>query len=61
MEIVAVKKFVLDPKKLEGAPDLFRIPEDEYKYFVSERLAKAFQEHGFTNVFLTEVEVMEAS
>jgi hypothetical protein len=58
-EIVGVKKFVFNPKKLENAPDLFRVPEDPTEYFISERLVKKFQEKKFTNLFLTEIEVSE--
>lgn len=39
-EVVDVDVFVLDPKKLDGAPDLFRIQEDPRTYVISERLAK---------------------
>ena len=58
-KVVAVRKFVLDPKRLENAPDIFRVPEDREKYFISERIAKAWQEHNFTNVFLVEVSQRE--
>jgi hypothetical protein len=56
-DVVAVHKYVFDPKKLEGAPDLFRIPEDLTQYFISGRLAKVLQDHKFTNIFLFEVGV----
>ena len=58
-EVVSIRKFVFDPKKLKDAPDLFRVPEDPTEYFISERLAKAFKEKGFTNIFLTEIEQKE--
>jgi hypothetical protein len=60
-KIVAVRKFVLDTNRLENAPDLFRVPEDREKYFISARLAKAFQERQFTNVILTEVDQAEGA
>ena len=56
-EIVKVKKFVLDPDKAMNAPALFRVPENPRAYFAKENLVKAFQDHQFTNVFLTEVEI----
>lgn len=55
-KIVAIRKFVLDPGRLENAPNIFRVPEDREKYFISEHIAKTWQEHNFSNVFLTEVE-----
>lgn len=55
-KVVAVRKFVLDPKRLENASNMFRVPEDRAKYFISERIAKAWQERKFTNIFLTEVD-----
>jgi len=55
-KIVAVRKFVLNTNRLESAPDLFRVPEDPKKYFISARLGKAFQDRKFTNVFLIEVD-----
>lgn len=58
-EIVSVRKFVFDPKKLKDVPDLFRVPEDPTEYFISERLAKAFKEKGFTNIFLSEIDQVE--
>lgn len=61
MAVVAVRKFVLDSNKLVNAPDLFRVPEDLEQYFISERLAKAFQEHNFTNIFLLEIDQREGS
>ncbi len=55
-EVIAVDKFVLDPRKLSMEPDVFRVPEDLTRYFISARLGKAFQERGFTNIFLIEVD-----
>jgi len=48
---------VLDKQKLAHPPDLFRIREDPTVYVISERLADAFAEKGFTNIVLTELEV----
>jgi hypothetical protein len=58
-KIVAVRKFVLNPANLANAPDLFRVAEDREKYFISERIAKVWQEHNFSNIFLTEVDQRE--
>lgn len=55
--VVGVDKFVLDPRKLEGVAPLFRIKEDPRQYAVTEPLGRAFAEHEFTNLFLTEIEV----
>jgi hypothetical protein len=55
-KIVSVRKYVLDSAKLANAGDLFRVPESLSRYFISERLAKAFQEQAFTNVFLFDVD-----
>jgi|SRR5579871_259369 len=59
-KVVAVRKFVLEPKRLESAPHLFRVPEDREKYIISEHLAKAFQERNFSNIFLIEIDQKEA-
>jgi hypothetical protein len=55
--VVGVDKFVLDPRKLAGAPALFRITEDKNEYVVNETLARAFVPHNFTNLLLKEIEV----
>jgi len=34
-EVVSIRKFVFDPKKLKNAPDLFRVPERVRDYFIS--------------------------
>lgn len=59
--IMHVKTFVFDPEKLQHAPNLFRIPEMPYRFFISQVLAKAFQKHEFTNIYLTEIEQQEQS
>jgi hypothetical protein len=56
-QVIDVDKFVLDPRKLEGAPALFRITEDPRQYVVNETLARAFAAHNFTNILLKEIEV----
>jgi hypothetical protein len=52
-----IDHIVLDKHKLTDAPDLFRICEDPTIYVISERLANAFAEKGFTNIVLQELEV----
>ncbi len=37
-KVVRVRNFVLDPEKLQGAPDLFRVREDSYAYLMSDRV-----------------------
>ncbi len=60
-KIVSVKKYVLDSSKVAHAGHLFRVPEDRSRYFISERLAKAFQDRSFTNVFLFEIDQRASS
>jgi hypothetical protein len=55
-EITDVDKMVLDPERLEGAPHLFRVNGDPHSILMSEVLVRAFNEQGFENLFLTEVE-----
>jgi hypothetical protein len=56
-QIIAVKKFVLDSKKLATAPDLFRVPEEPQHYFVSQRIPMALQGKGITNFYIEEIDV----
>jgi len=56
-KVIGVDKFVLDLRKLDGAPALFRIAEEPSEYVVNETLARAFGEHNFTNILLKEIEV----
>ena len=58
--VVSVRKFVLDPKKLERVAPLFRIREDPRNYVVTEFLAHEFAERSFTNLFISEIEVAPA-
>lgn len=55
--VVAIRKLVLDPQKLIGAPGLFRLKQDPQRYIVSEPLVRAFKERGFTNLVLREIAV----
>lgn len=58
--IVGIRKLVLDSRKLREAPGLFRLKQDLQLYVVSEPLARAFQERGFTNLMLRELTVSAA-
>jgi hypothetical protein len=49
-EVVAVTQFVLDPKKVADAPDLFRIDKDPIRYVLKGRLAVELQKSGVTNL-----------
>jgi hypothetical protein len=54
-QIVSVEELVLDPRKVAGAPDLFRVPEARSRYLVSERIPAAWHGNGFTNLYLIEL------
>jgi hypothetical protein len=55
--IVKIERFVIDANKAASLPALFRIDKDPTEYVVREDLAAAMEAGGFTNVFLTELEV----
>ena len=55
LQIVGIDEVVFDPKRLEQAPDLFRIREQPVGYFASHRLLGAMQGQGFTNLFVNEI------
>lgn len=55
-DIVGIDKFVLDKKKLEKAPHLFRIKEAPREYVMSQALALEFKKHQFTNIYSWELE-----
>ncbi|MBW2737389.1 MAG: hypothetical protein JRE64_00790 [Deltaproteobacteria bacterium] len=59
-EIVVVKIYVFDVRKLENAPHIFRVPENLRRYFISESLGRAFYEKNFSNVLLTEITLTES-
>lgn len=48
--IIAIDKLVLDPRKLEKAPDLFRIARDPRRYVISQQLAARIAALNPTNV-----------
>ncbi|WNG36792.1 hypothetical protein F0U61_26300 [Archangium violaceum] len=54
-QIAGIDEFVFDSKRLEGAPDMFRIPEQRMSYFISERIVRDIQGQGFDNIFLREI------
>ena len=53
-EVLGVESLAFDPRKVEGAPDLFRVPEKPEWLFISETLAKAIKKSNLTNVILKE-------
>jgi len=55
--VVSIRKLVLDPRNLLGAPSLFRLKQDLQRYIVSEPLVQVFKERGFTNLVLREIAV----
>jgi hypothetical protein len=56
-DIVGVDRYVLDGRKLERAPDLFRIREDPSVYVVSGNLAERLRALPASNLSLTKLEV----
>jgi len=54
-DVIAINEIVLDPKKLQNAPALFRIREDPSIYVIDEHLAKNFAQSGFKNIVLEEI------
>jgi hypothetical protein len=50
--VIHVGEYVLDPKKVDTLPALFRVQEEPSTYVVSQALADALREKGFTNVVL---------
>lgn len=55
-EVIGVDRFVLDARKLETAPDLFRIKEAPEHYVVSHRLVEKLRPLNPTNLFLIPIE-----
>ncbi|HLP43519.1 MAG TPA: DUF1629 domain-containing protein [Fibrobacteria bacterium] len=53
--IVAIDNFVLDPRKLDGVPHLFRMKEKRNAYILSESLVGKLQKLRPTNVFVKEL------
>ncbi|MCY1078316.1 hypothetical protein [Archangium lansingense] len=51
--VIHVAQCVLDPKKAEALPALFRPVEKPAAYIVSQPLAEALRARGFTNIIFT--------
>jgi hypothetical protein len=58
-DIVGVDRIVLSRKKLESAPDFFRIQEVPDAYVISARVAAEIQKLQPTNFYITKMEVPE--
>jgi hypothetical protein len=56
-EIIEIDEHVLDRKKVQNAPQLFRIARDPMVYVVGVELVREFKAMKLTNIFLTELEV----
>ncbi|MFY0526213.1 hypothetical protein ACN28I_24785 [Archangium gephyra] len=54
--VIHVARYVLDPKKSANLPPLLRPKEEPSVYIVSEPLAQALKDKGFTNVYLKPLE-----
>ncbi len=54
-EIVDVKTFVLDEKKVAEAANIFRVPEDRSQYFFKEPLVEKIKQNGLTNFVFDDV------
>ncbi|RYZ16475.1 MAG: hypothetical protein EOO70_04360 [Myxococcaceae bacterium] len=55
--VIHVARFVLDPKKFDHLPALFRPKEEPAVYLVTEALAEALKAKGFTNILLEPVSI----
>jgi hypothetical protein len=55
-EILDVEEYVADPRKLEGAPALFRIKEDPYETVISHRLLDELRPVDPTNLYFHELD-----
>jgi hypothetical protein len=60
-EVVAVRKHVLDPRKVGAAPDIFRVKEEPEMIVISARLATQIKKLDPlpTNVYLIKLEQAE--
>lgn len=59
-DVISIRKYVLDPRKLEDVPALFRVREMADTYVVREDLAEALRQGGFENIELLPVEEQAA-
>ena len=55
-KILGIDRYVLDPRKLEHAPDIFRIKEDPYAVVLSHRLVDQLRPVNPTNLFLVKLD-----
>lgn len=60
-QVIRVDLFVLDKKKIEGLPPLFRVPENPSRYFTSQVLVDALQKGipDLTNFNLEPIDVAD--
>jgi len=58
-KVIGVNRYVIETTKLVDEPALFRIKENPTEYVISEDLYMKFQEEGFTNVVVREIEVSD--
>lgn len=56
-EVIGVGTIVLDGKKLRGAPDLFRVPEQAEDIIASDRLYRILVAGKFSNLAFSPIEV----
>ena len=56
-EILSVREYVFDRKRIENLPPLFRVPEYSYDIFMNEVLARALFEAKISNLYVHEVQV----
>lgn len=49
-DVLKVKQYILDPKKIAKAPHLFRIAQDPIEYVISKALGETLSKRGVTNV-----------
>ena len=59
-QVIAVRHFVFDQKKMESLPDIFRVKESEKKYFINQRLVDEIKRRlpDVTNFNLEPIEVV---
>jgi hypothetical protein len=56
-DVSLITKFVLDAARIPPERDLFRVPENVFEYFVSDRLATGLKQQGYTNFTFNPVEI----
>ncbi len=58
-EVIDIKRYVLDSRKLKDQPTIFRIKEEPTEYVISEDIVNLFIANKFTNILTTEIEQIE--